>query len=207
MELREECVRDAAGLMSGVRVSARSHWSKSSSNSSSVGPPRALTHKYKTILGLPVLCSLKHISKHRPFLWEHASRLLVQALVRSRLHYCDALSTGLPASSIEPLQLIQNTVARLHCNELKRTHVTPLFINLHWLLVVARYTDVTVRCVPRFRGHGSIRFRYNRGKKEIYFAQFLFIYFEQTVVQINKKSTWKYSILILILLLHYVILL
>ncbi len=163
MELREECVRDAAGLMSGVRVSARSHWSKSSSNSSSVGPPRALTHKYKTTLGLPVLCSLKHISKHRPFLWEHASRLLVQALVRSRLHYCDALLAGLPARSIKPLQLIQNTVARLHFNEPKRMHVTPLFINLHWLLVVARYTDR----FGVYLGSGvTVRFDFGTTRKE-----------------------------------------
>ncbi len=37
------------------------------------------------------------------------------------------------------------------------------------------------------RGHGLIQFRYNMKKKEIYYAQFLFIYFEQTVVQIKKK--------------------
>ncbi len=31
-----------------------------------------------------------------------------------------------------------------------------------YLLGVTRYTDVTVQYEPRFRGHGSIRFRYNR---------------------------------------------
>ncbi len=35
---------------------------------------------------------------------EHASHLLVQALVLSRLDYCNALLAGLPASSIKPLQ-------------------------------------------------------------------------------------------------------
>ncbi len=44
---------------------------------------------------------------------------------------------GLPASSIKPLQLIQNAAARLIFNEPKRTHVTPLFINLHWLPSIA----------------------------------------------------------------------
>ncbi len=76
--------------------------------------------------------------KIRPFLSEHASQLLVQALVLSRLDYCNALLAGLPASSIEPLQLIQNAAARLIFNELKRTHVTPLFIHLHWLPIAAR---------------------------------------------------------------------
>ncbi len=34
------------------------------------------------------------------------------------------------------------------------------------VLGVARYTDVMVRYVPRFGGHGSIRFRYNMKKKK-----------------------------------------
>ncbi len=82
--------------------------------------------------------ALYHIKKIRPFLSEYATQLLVQALVLSRLDYCNALLAGLPASSIKPLQLIQNATARLIFNEPKRTHVTPLFINLHWLPIAAR---------------------------------------------------------------------
>ncbi len=82
--------------------------------------------------------ALFNIKNTRPFLWEHASQLLVQALVLSRLDYCNALLADLPASSIKPLQLIQNAAARLIFNELKRTHVTPLFINLHWPPIAAR---------------------------------------------------------------------
>ncbi len=82
--------------------------------------------------------ALYNIRKIRPFLSEHASQLLVQALVLSRLDYCNALLAGLPANSIKPLQLIQNAAARLIFNEPKRTHVTPLFINLHWLPIAAR---------------------------------------------------------------------
>ncbi len=82
--------------------------------------------------------ALYNIKKIRPFLSEHATQLFVQALVLSRLDYCNALLAGLPASFIKPLQLIQNTAARLIFNEPKRTHVTPLFINLHWLPIAAR---------------------------------------------------------------------
>ncbi len=57
------------------------------------------------------------------------------------------------------------------------------------LLGVAWYTDVMVRYIPRFGGHGSIRFRYNMKIKEIYYARFLFIYFEQTVVEIKKNPS------------------
>ncbi len=80
--------------------------------------------------------ALYNIKKIRPFLSEHATQL-VQALVLSRLDYCNALLAGLPASSIKPLQLIQNAAARLIFNEPKRMHVTPLFINLHWLPIAA----------------------------------------------------------------------
>ncbi len=82
--------------------------------------------------------ALYNIRKIRPFLSEHATQLLVQALVLSRLDYCNALLAGLPANSIKPLQLIQNAAARLIFNEPKRMHVTPLFINLHWLPIAAR---------------------------------------------------------------------
>ncbi len=82
--------------------------------------------------------ALYNIKKIRPFLSEHATQLLVQALVLSRLDYCNALLAGIPASSIKPLQLIQNTSARLIFNELKKTHITPLFINLYWLPIAAR---------------------------------------------------------------------
>ncbi len=81
--------------------------------------------------------ALYNIKKIGPFLSEHATQLLVQALVLSRLDYSNALLAGLPASSIKPLQLIQNAAARLIFNETKRTHVTPLFINLHWLPIAA----------------------------------------------------------------------
>ncbi len=82
--------------------------------------------------------ALYNIKKIRPFLSEHATQLLVQALVLSRLDYCNAFLAGLPASSIKHLQLIQNAAARLIFNETKRTHVKPLFINLHWLPIAAR---------------------------------------------------------------------
>ncbi len=82
--------------------------------------------------------ALYNIRKIRPFLSEHATQLLVQPLVLSRLDYCNALLAGLPAKSIKHLQLIQNAAARLIFNEPKRTHVTPLFINLHWLPIAAR---------------------------------------------------------------------
>ncbi len=81
--------------------------------------------------------ALYNIRKIRPFLSEQAAQLLVQALVLSRLDYCNALLAGLPACTIKPLQLIQNAAARVVFNEPKKAHVTPLFIRLHWLPIAA----------------------------------------------------------------------
>ncbi len=84
--------------------------------------------------------ALFNIKKIRPFLSEHASQLLVQALVLSRLDYFNALLEGPPASSITvTIQTftIKNVAAILIFNEPKRMHVTPLFINLHWLPIAA----------------------------------------------------------------------
>ncbi len=89
--------------------------------------------------------ALHNIRKIRPFLTEHAARLLVQALVISRLDYCNALLAGLPSNTTKPLQMIQNAAARLVFNEPKRAHVTPLFVSLYWLPVAARIQFKTLK--------------------------------------------------------------
>ena len=56
-------------------------------------------------------------------------------MVISRLDYCNALLTGLPACAVKPLQMVQNTAV---FHQPKRAHVTLLFIELHWLPLAAR---------------------------------------------------------------------
>ncbi len=73
-----------------------------------------------------------------PFLTKHATQLLVQALVISRLDYCNALLAGIPTCAIKPLQIIQSAATHLVFNQPKRAHVTLLLISLHWLPVVAQ---------------------------------------------------------------------
>ncbi|KAI2657279.1 hypothetical protein H4Q32_030279 [Labeo rohita] len=93
--------------------------------------------------------ALYNIRKIRPFLTEQATQLLVQALVISRLDYCNALLAGLPSCTIKPLQMIQNAAARLVFNEPKRAHVTPLFITLHCLPIAARIKFKTLMLAYR----------------------------------------------------------
>nr|XP_055038253.1 uncharacterized protein LOC129426100 [Misgurnus anguillicaudatus] len=61
----------------------------------------------------------------------------VQALVLSRLDYCNALLVKLQACTTKPLQMIQNAVGRVVFNEPKRAHLTPLFVRLQWLPIAA----------------------------------------------------------------------
>ncbi len=110
--------------------------------------------------------ALHNIRKIRPFLTEHAAQLLVQALVISRLDYCNALLAGLPSNTIKPLQMIQNAVARLVFNEPKRAHVTPLFVSLHWLPVAARIQFKTL----------MLAYRTTTGSAPTYFHSLLRIY-------------------------------
>ncbi len=110
--------------------------------------------------------ALHNIRKIRPFLTEHAAQLLVQALVISRLDYCNALLAGLPSNTIKPLQMIQNAAARLVFNEPKRAHVTPLFVSLHWLPVAARIKFKTL----------MLAYRTTTGSAPSYFHSLLRIY-------------------------------
>ncbi len=74
--------------------------------------------------------ALHSIRKIRPFLTEHAAQLLVQALVISRLDYCNALLAGLPSNIIKPLQIIQNAAAQL---VFKRAQKSPCYTSLYLL--------------------------------------------------------------------------
>ncbi len=93
--------------------------------------------------------ALHNIREIGSFLTQHATQLLVQALVISRLDYSNALLAGLPSNTIKPLQMIQNVAPRLVFNEPKRAHVTPLFISLHWLPVAAHIRFKTLMLAYR----------------------------------------------------------
>ncbi len=93
--------------------------------------------------------ALHNIREIGSFLTQHATQLLVQALVISRLDYSNALLAGLPSNTIKPLQMIQNVVPWLVFNEPKRAHVTPLFISLHWLPIAAHIQFKTLMLAYR----------------------------------------------------------
>ena len=71
---------------------------------------------------------------------DHSSAVtLANSLVISKIDYCNSLFKGLPQSSLDRLQLIQNSLARVVCPSVKRfKHISPVLHRLHWLPVSSR---------------------------------------------------------------------
>ncbi len=65
-----------------------------------------MSHVTKTAFFL-----LRNIAKLRNMLPASDAEKLVHAFMTSRLDYCNALLAGCPASSINNIQVVQNTVA------------------------------------------------------------------------------------------------
>jgi hypothetical protein len=81
------------------------------------------------------LYHLRRLRQIRRRAGEDVTARLVQAFITSRLDYCNSLLAGLPRSSLDPLQRVQNAAARLIYQFGPQDHVTPSLIQLHWLPV------------------------------------------------------------------------
>lgn len=84
---------------------------------------------------------IRQLRQIRSSLDHNSSVLLANALVSSKLDFCNSLYYGLPQSSIHRLQLTQNSLARVVCPAVKRhDHITPTLRRLHWLPIISRIT-------------------------------------------------------------------
>ena len=81
------------------------------------------------------LHNIRHI---REYLSYDNRKSIVQAIIMSRLEYCNGLLYGTPAFHIGKLQRLQNAAARLVCTVSRYDHITPSLISLHWLPVTHR---------------------------------------------------------------------
>jgi hypothetical protein len=83
---------------------------------------------------------LRRLRQIRRLVGREVTTQLVTSFILSRLDYCNSLLAGLPSSSIEPLQHVQNAAARLILDLHPRDHITPALKHLHWLPVEFRVT-------------------------------------------------------------------
>ena len=81
---------------------------------------------------------LRNINQISRFLPRPTKERVVNAIITSRLDYCNALLYGTSAINIARLQRIQNTAARLITRSPRGDSATPLLRELHWLPIVCR---------------------------------------------------------------------
>ena len=86
----------------------------------------------------------------RQYLTPEVVVLAANALVSSRLNYCNSLFRGLSCFNLHKLQSIQNTHARIVTNHRKYAHVTPILKQPHWLPVKYRCMFKTATLVKKF---------------------------------------------------------
>jgi hypothetical protein len=78
---------------------------------------------------------IRRISRHVP---SNALVPLANALVSSRLDYCNSLLVGISKSNVAKLQRVQNALARVITRTPKYDHITPVLKSLHWLPIAQR---------------------------------------------------------------------
>ena len=91
----------------------------------------------------------------RQYLTPEVAVLAANALVSTRLDYCNSLFMGLSCFNLHKLQSIQNTLAHIVTNHRKHAHVTPILKQLHWLPIKYRCMFKTATVVYQFLHSGS----------------------------------------------------
>ncbi len=82
---------------------------------------------------------LRSIARIKKMLSMKDLQTVIHAFITSRLDYCNSLYLGLPKSSLNRLQLVQNAAARLLTGTKKREHITPVLASLH-----SRFSSVLI---------------------------------------------------------------
>ena len=97
---------------------------------------------------------MRDLLRIRQYLTPEVAVLAANALVSSRLDYCNSVCRGLSYFNQHKLQSIQNTLARIVTNHRKYVHDTPILKQLHWLPVKYRCISKTSTLVYKFLHFG-----------------------------------------------------
>jgi len=94
--------------------------------------------RYATSMAMACNYHVQAIRHIRHLLTTELALTLASSLTLSRLDYCNAVLHGAPASSIQKLQRVQNTAARVVLRSARRSPSQPFLQQLHWLPVRQR---------------------------------------------------------------------
>ena len=126
---------------------------------------------------------LRKIGFNRAYFSNESTAKLVLSLFLSRLDYCNSTLSGLPSSSLNRLQKVQNNAARLALRKRKSDDVTPLLKQLHWLPTKARIHNKIA----------TLAFRHFEKSLAPYLSELFQIYQPtQTLRSCNEKNSWKF---------------
>ena len=84
------------------------------------------------------MLAIRFIGRLKKYLNKDHLKMLVNALVMTRLDYCNSLYRGLPKREIDKLQRVQNCAPLLVSGIRRSDHITPVMKELHWLPIHAR---------------------------------------------------------------------
>lgn len=110
--------------------------------------------------------SLRDFRRIRRHLSKSDAVKVANALVGSRLDYCNSLFRGLKHFDLNRLQCVQNSLARIVCGTSRFSHITPVLRSLHWL-------PIKYRCIFKTL---TIIFKYLDTDLPHYFAPYLLPY-------------------------------
>ena len=101
---------------------------------------------------------VRDLKRLRGHLTHEATLMAANALVGSRLDYCNSLFRGLSALDLRKLQCVQNSLARIVANTTKYSHITPVRKALHWLPIKYRSIFKTAMLVYKFLHSGNPKY-------------------------------------------------
>ena len=81
---------------------------------------------------------IRDIRRIRKHLDINTATALANAMVSSRLDYCNSLLYSVPDVYLSKLQRVQNSIARVVTLSPRLTHTSPLLRQLHWLPIRSR---------------------------------------------------------------------
>ena len=170
----ELCIEDIRKWMADDKsevlvITSREHTSKDHNVTLNIGgcnvtpgdePPRNLGVLFDSTLGLKQhinkLCksinyNIYSIGKIRKYINKPAAEMLVNAIVTSKMDYCNSLLYGIKEYHLDQLQRCQNSAARVVSLTRKHDHISPVLRDLHWLPVRKRIDFkillITYKCI------------------------------------------------------------